>query len=238
MSYKIMTYLIVFSVLLLSNCLNAEIAGEVDFRIGELLKRNTELVEWTGLDEGDPVSIGDTLKTGAESRCEIVLEDGSSIRLSEKTIYVIDEYSIATGSVIFKANLIAGEVWTNVFKDDKTSRDFKVKTPIAVAAVIGTIFKSAFSGKESAYTVMEGKVKVDLVQEKKKELKLGSYKGGSLEPTYTSGPEEISGPREVLLEEWVQIVKGEIITVKSNGKYQKSKIDVEVLAKSWEDFKK
>lgn len=217
--------------------LKADAIGEIEFRLGELSVKNQNIKEWKNLDEGDPVSVGDTLKTGIESRCEIILNDGSSIRLSEKTEYVVSEYSICDNQVIFSANLLIGEAWNNVYREDKTARDFKVKTPIAVAAVIGTIYKSEYDGKESKFSVLKGKVKVDLNKQKKKELNIQAKSSYSA-PKASLGPKQIAAPFEVSLKDWMQIVKGETLAVRQDGRYAKSKFNVEQVQKSWDEFKK
>ena len=232
----ILVFLVVFGAIW-SSFLQAEAIGEIEFRLGELSVRNQNIKVWQDIDEGDPVSVGDTLKTGIESRCEIILNDGSSIRLSEKTEYVISEYSICDNKVTFSANLLIGEAWNNVYRDDKTARDFKVKTPIAVAAVIGTIYKSEYNGKESSFSVLRGKVKVDLNKQKKQELNIQAKSGYSA-PKASSGPKQISGPFEVSLKDWVKIVKGETLTVRQDGRYAKYKFKIEQLQKRWDDFKK
>ena len=215
--------------------LNADFIGEVDFKMGELKVKNVKLKNWKELEEEDPVSVGDTLRTGKESKCEIVLNDGSIIRLNENTIYSIDAMKNEKSKVIFKGMLIKGQVWTNVDKKDKRERDFEVKTPVAVAAVIGTNYRLNYDGSMTEIAVMEGKVKADLVDEKKKELKIGKKKK-SFGPKEVNAPKEIPGPFEVTLEEWIMIVKGDVIQIDKMGKYNRFRMKVEKLEDEWKQF--
>jgi len=210
--------------------------GEIDFRLGELRVKN--VVKNTDLDEEDKVYEKDTLVTGSESRCEIKLADGSIIRLNEKTEYIIDKFDQSGEDVAFNGYLVSGESWTNVNKTDSKKKDFQVRSPIAVAAVIGTNYKMTADGKLTAISVMDGQVNVDLEKQKKAELKIVPKKeSGSLAPKQSMAPKQIHGPYEVTLSEWISIVKGEMISIRSDGKYSKTKTDVNVLMNEWDAFR-
>jgi len=212
-------------------------AGEIDFRLGTISSKDRSKL--ISLDEEDKVFEKDTLLTGKESRCEIKLTDGSIVRLSENTKYIIDKYEFSGDKVNFQGYLVSGESWTNVNKADSKKKDFKVRSPIAVAAVLGTAYKMTADGKLTEISVMEGQVEVDLEEEKKAELKIEPKKSsGSLAPKQTTGPKEIPGPYEVTLSEWISIVKGEMISIRSDGKYNKTKTDVNILINEWEGFNK
>jgi hypothetical protein len=211
--------------------------GEIDFRLGELKVKNR--VKVSDLDEEDKVFEKDTLITGTESRCEIKLADGSLIRLNEKTNYIIDKFDQTGEKVEFSGFLVSGESWTNVNRDDLKKKDYHVKSPIAVAAVIGTVYKMNADGSLTEITVMDGKVDVDLEKQKKAELKIEPKKEdtGSLAPRQSMAPKQIPGPYEVTLSEWISIVKGEKISIRNDGKYNKTKTDVNVLMQEWDSFK-
>lgn len=211
--------------------------GEIDFRLGELKVRNQG--KSGDLDEEDKVFEKDTLITGSESRCEIKLSDGSLIRLNEKTRYIIDEYEQTAGNITFSGYLVSGESWTNVNKTDSEKKNFNVRSPIAVAAVIGTAYKMNADGSITEISVLDGQVNVDLEKEKKSELKIEprTQKTGSLAPKQSMAPKQIPGPYEVTLSEWISIVKGEKISIRNDGKYNKTKTDVNVLIQEWDAFK-
>ncbi|MDY0017740.1 MAG: FecR family protein [Candidatus Delongbacteria bacterium] len=211
--------------------------GEIDFRLGELKVRNK--AKSGDIDEEDKVFEKDTLITGVESRCEIKLTDGSLIRLNEKTKYIIDKYEETGGNIAFSGYLVSGESWTNVNKTGSEKKDFQVRSPIAVAAVIGTAYKMNADGSLTEISVLDGQVNVDLEKEKKAELKIEPKKEetGSLAPRQSLAPKQIPGPYEVTLSEWISVVKGEMISIRSDGKYNKTKTDVNVLNQEWEAFK-
>lgn len=211
--------------------------GEIDFRLGELRVRNQ--VKSGDLDEEDKVFEKDTLITGSESRCEIKLSDGSLVRLNEKTKYVIDKFEQTEGNTVFNGFLVSGESWTNVNKTGSEKKDFNVRSPIAVAAVIGTAYKMNADGSLTEISVLDGQVNVDLEKQKKSELKIvpEAEKSGSLAPRQSMAPKQIPGPYEVTLSEWISIVKGEKISIRNDGKYNKTKTDVNVLIQEWDAFK-
>ncbi len=215
---------------------NKKEVGEIDFRLGSVNSKNS--AKMIPLDEEDKIFEKDTLQTGKESRCEIKLIDGSILRLSENTRYIIDQFEQSGEKVSFQGYLVSGESWTNVNKLDSKKKDFKVRSPIAVAAVIGTAYKMTSDGKLTEISVLDGQVEVDLEKEKKAELKIEPKKdSGSIAPKQSSGPKQIPGPFEVTLSEWISIVKGEKISIRSDGKYNKSKTDVNVLNQDWDAFK-
>jgi hypothetical protein len=215
---------------------NKKEVGEIDFRLGSINSKNR--TKMTPLDEEDKVFEKDTLQTGKESRCEIKLMDGSILRLSENTKYIIDQFEQSGEKVSFQGYLVSGESWTNVNKLDSKKKDFKVKSPIAVAAVIGTSYKMTSDGKITEISVLDGQVEVDLEKEKKAELKIEPKKdSGSMAPKQSSGPKQIPGPYEVTLSEWISIVKGEKISIRNDGKYNKTKTDVNTLIQDWDSFK-
>ena len=211
--------------------------GEVDFRLGELSVKHHGAKANEDCDEEDKIFELDTLTTGEESKCEIILNDGSTIRISEKSKYVFESYSDKP-NIAFVGNLIKGETWTNVNRADKNSRDFKVKSPIAVAAVIGTSYRMTSDGEMTNIAVKDGKVNVDLQQDIKTKYNIKPpKKSNSMAPKEVGGPKEIPGPYEVTLAEWISVVKGEVISVRYDGKYNKFKTDIKKLEQEWEAFK-
>jgi hypothetical protein len=212
--------------------------GSLEFRIGDIQVKNNGAKKWLEIDEGDKITVGDTLKTGKESKCEIKFNDGSLYRFGQNVLAVCSAYEAKKGSVSCKVSLLKGQLWSNVNKKDGKKKDFQVKSPVAVAAVIGTVFKFGFDGNLTEVSVLDGQVNVDLDKEVKEELNISEPDKKSATPNESTGPKEIPGPYEVTLSQWISIVKGEVISVRKDGKYSKSKKSVEDLQADWESFKK
>ncbi|HYZ89235.1 MAG TPA: FecR domain-containing protein, partial [Myxococcales bacterium] len=99
---------------------------------------------------------GDVLQTGADSRVEMALSDGSTLRLGENAKFEV-RVSPPSGKV-FSARLWLGAVWAQVHKllQDEA---FQVETENAVAGVRGTEFTvESRSGGEDAVRVYSGTV--------------------------------------------------------------------------------
>jgi len=212
--------------------------GTLEFRLGDIQVKSALAKKWQDIDEGDKIFSGDTLKTGKDSKCEAKLLDGSVIRYGQNALYVFGRYDDKKGTVKYDGKQLKGQSWTNVNKKDGKKKDYKVKSPVAVAAVIGTVFKFGYDGSLTEVAVLDGQVNVDLDKEKKEELNLPppEKETNVKEPGQSMAPKEIPGPYEVTLNQWISIVKGEIINIRSDGKYSKTKSTVEELEADWESF--
>ncbi|MFP4681120.1 MAG: FecR domain-containing protein [Chitinispirillaceae bacterium] len=159
-----------------------------------------------------PVAVGDKISSGKESMVEITFKKGEVVRMDENSILKVeksDDKTVRTSSQI-------GNLWVNMKKLSKR-RDFELSSPTAVAAIRGTIFHMG-TDKDSttAVSVFDGKVAVGLNKEVKKKIEKQKSCG---EPVEVPGPEEVPGPYEVSLDQWMDIVAGQKISVRKDGKY-------------------
>ncbi|MBI3038178.1 FecR domain-containing protein, partial [bacterium] len=85
--------------------------------------------EWESIgNQKVPISIGDKIKSGPETRGELSFPDGSIFRLKSDTILVLHNEGV---------QLQVGETWFNL---QKQGRNFQVVTPSSVCGVMGTTF--------------------------------------------------------------------------------------------------
>jgi len=98
---------------------------------------------------GDPVSLGDAIRTKRNGRAEIQFRDDTLIQLAPETRITIDEYSYRGGDTREKGliGLLRGKMRAIVAKlkaavvpVSRTDASFNVKTPTAIAGVKGTDF--------------------------------------------------------------------------------------------------
>ncbi len=192
----------------------------VSYLLGEahLQKQN----QWEKISLNTKILSGDKVRTSESSAIEIkYLNSPLVVRLGEKSEAVISPLQ----GQDTKNQLLAGKIWVNLKKIGQSPDQFSVASPLAVAAIRGTIFRMNFdSSQTTAVLCYDGKVDVgpeqrlkDKIEQNKKPSAWGFNTEG--------GPGEVSGPREVSLEEWVQIVKGMQINVKSNGEFQTFQFD-------------
>jgi len=198
--------------------------GKVTFLIGtagDVQIQHKESDTWQNAKLFCSVFNADKIKTASESRCEVTLEDKSVIRIGENTLFSFIETSIDRYKKNVKSELKKGKIWLNINNLPNNDEDFRIKTPTAVCAVRGTIYRID-SDSSTKCLVYDGKVEVGPVQNWDQTLQ---QQPKSLKPVEIPGPYQVPPPFEVSLEDWVEIVKGFQIIVRPDGKYAKSKFD-------------
>ena len=92
---------------------------------------------------------GDLLETLIDSKATLTYEDGTNMRIKERTLVEVQPMSIR----VFK-----GKTW---YKFTKRGTEFRIETPSLVAGIRGTEFEVAVtSRKKSSVSVVEGAVAV------------------------------------------------------------------------------
>jgi len=149
--------------------------------------------------------VGDTVTLSKASRAELRYPDNTLLRLEENSKAVLTVMAKGTP----EPTLLGGKAWANVKKIGQGGTGFGVRTPTAVAAVRGTVFRVSDADSSSNVRLYEGKVDV------------GSRKADSL--LRANG--EVSGPQEVSLENWVKLLRGEEVTFRRDGTWSRAKFD-------------
>ncbi|HPG40924.1 MAG TPA: FecR family protein [bacterium] len=203
---------------------NEKRIGKVTFVLGganDVQIQHKNLNVWQSIKLTSSIYREDKIKTAAESRCEVTLDDKSIIRIGENTVFCFVESSIDDYKKSVRSELLQGRVWLNVNKSSKPADEFQIKTPTAVCAVRGTIYRID-SDSSTTCLVYDGKVDVGPLQNWGNQPPVPT---NSLQPVEVPGPFEVPPPYEVSLETWVQIIQGFQIVVRPDGKYAKSKFD-------------
>jgi|GEM_PF-1893873 len=130
----------------------------VEFYIGELHYAFPPDTVFAPASLGQVVEEGVYLRTGEESRAEIRLDDGTLLRMQERTLIQLyapvpdllelsgTTVGLETGALyVIKGRVVAGD-------------EFQVRTPIAVAAIRGTEFLDRLLGDENEVQVLRGEV--------------------------------------------------------------------------------
>ena len=182
-----------------------------------------------------PIHEKDVVKTLAKSRCEISLVGGGKLRIGQNSELEITEANVKPMEKNFGATLKKGDVWVAAKAAFGEKKNVSVRTPTAVAAIRGTKYRAKAGQDERSVLVYEGKVDVNaaknVTEARKDQLKQGFQPGGGA-PKFTLGPvtevkapDQVSGPYEVSLEDWVSLVEGMQINVRKDGKYSMFKFD-------------
>jgi hypothetical protein len=177
--------------------------------------------DWISCRPNMQLAIGDQIYTREESFAEITYTTGVLTRLAEKTKLTI----VSATDKSVKTRSAVGEVWVNMRKLVTSSgKQFELATPTATAAIRGTVFQSSTHTDSSTdVSVFEGKVAVGPGDALKKPE--GAKQPSSGAAVEVPGPEEVPGPYEVSLEEWKNIVAGQRISVRRDGKFAQEKFD-------------
>ncbi len=196
---------------------DAKPAGSVTFMVGDVTIMGADN-QWHPVQIGTPIFQGVSMRTGADSSCEITLTDSSIIRMDQNTEQLIE---VADFLGERKVSLFsrAGRLWLNARKIIGKNDNFSVRSDKAVCAVRGTVFRVDTVEDQTQIAVYQGKVATWNAMPSP-QIKLGP-------------PHPVEGPKPVSMERWVQIVAElQQITVDRQGQYKRADLD---LAKEEED---
>lgn len=197
--------------------------GKINFLLGKPDDVNIlhcQETKWSNAKLFSQVFNGDQIKTKAESRCEIKLNDQSLIRIGEKTAFTLNKDNL---NEKFNSEIKKGRLWANIRKLNK-KRKFQLRTPTAVCSIRGTIYR-VDADSSTKILVYEGAVDVGPLSATGTDSTAPREKKMYQPPHEVPGPTQVPGPFEVTLDQWVQIVAGYQIEVRADGKYHKSKIN-------------
>lgn len=112
---------------------------------------------------GDPVSVGDIVRTKTKSSAEITFADSSVVRLARNSRLKINEYMVGEQETHGILKLFRGKAQSIVSKAAgffgfKKKNKFEMHTPTAVCGVRGTNFFTWYSQGTSGVAVKEGTV--------------------------------------------------------------------------------
>ena len=155
--------------------------------------------KWEKVRRGDSILKDDRIRTGRNSRAELVFKNKVYLRASANSEINVRSLFGDTKDQDLDVNLIRGTLWTSALRKLKKKSRLKIRTPVAVMGVKGTQFNTVFQPvtEQLEVIVVEGRVEV---------LPPPQMVG----PGKIQGPKEILGPREITREEWmVQVSSGE-----------------------------
>ncbi len=175
------------------------------------------------------VFAGDKIETKKESRCEITLKNGDILRIDENSIFTLENFEIGENSVKGESFLGIGKLWANIKKIFSDDDYFKVKSPSAVIAVRGTIYRiNANQDTTTEVRVYDGEVSVSPPEQGGTGAPQQKPQPKLQKPQQVAPPQEMPGPSQVSVEAWLAIVKAQQqIVVKPDGSYQQSQFDAE-----------
>lgn len=193
--------------------------GEISFLIGDkgdVTVKHKNRQHWHEARLYSEIWQEDQLQTQTESRCEVKLSDGSTIRIGEDSSFQFDEERTAESSW-FHSVLKWGKVWVDIGRNLLPSERFEIQAPSAVCAVRGTIY-AVEADSTTRISVFKGAVDVGPRQAATTKPYPQSR---SMKPREVPGPTQVAGPFEVSLDQWIRIVAGFQIEIRPDLKYHK-----------------
>ena len=210
--------------------------GKITLPLGIVEVQSKGGNDWTRAKVRQPVFAGDKVRTKPKARAEITLNGGGKLRIGENSELELTSASVSPMAKDFNANLNQGSVWVAAKAAFGEKKNVSVRTPTAVAAIRGTKYRAKAGSNESEVLVYEGKVDINTPENLSKLRKenLQKQQQGSGAPKFSLGPvqtiqapTQIAGPYEVSLEEWITLVEGMQINLRSDGKYSMFEFDKE-----------
>ena len=164
--------------------------------------------KWEKVRRGDSIFKDDSIRTGRNSRVELVFKNKIYLRASANSEINVRSLFGDIKEQDLDVNLIRGTLWTSILRKLKKKSRVKIRTPVAVMGVKGTQFNTVFKpfNEQLEVIVVEGRVEV---------LPPSQMEG----PGKIQGPKEILGPREITREECMaQVSSGEKLILSRNDK--------------------
>jgi len=163
-----------------------ELVGSFTIIKGDVSVLRSEGENWENAEIDMPVFPGDKIKTEERSEAELILDDGSMLRLEQKTQIeivsaTVEERNGEEGKKNFSVKLGLGKLLSNFKKLMNNQSHYNVITSTAVAGVKGTEFSVECAEDKTEVVVFEGEVNVinpegasvDLAQEQQTTVEKG-----------------------------------------------------------------
>ncbi|TFH00741.1 MAG: hypothetical protein E4H13_06695 [Calditrichales bacterium] len=202
------------------------VIGKVTFPLGNVLVLSQGETRFRTVSFNMPLKSGDKIETKKQSRCEITYDDGSVVRIDEQSIYTVEKATITNEKKEVESKLSIGKIWANLKKIIRGNDSWKLKSPAAVVAVRGTIYRMN-AGADSSTQVLVYQGQVDVAPAAGSG---GTQQGMGLapgQPQQIQAPTQVAGPRQVSMTEWFEIVKAQQqIVVRPDGTYAKSEFNM------------
>ncbi len=200
--------------------------GKISFPLGNVLVLSKGETRFRKATFNMPVKNEDKVETKKQSRCEITFNDGSIVRIDERSIYTIEKATITDDKKEVESSLSIGKLWANLKKLIRGKDSWKLKSPAAVVAVRGTVYRMNAGADSSTHVlVYDGQVDVRPATFGAGQSGLGAHPGP---PRQIQAPTQVAGPTQVSMRQWFEIIKAQQqIVVRPDGSYAKSDFNLQ-----------
>lgn len=129
--------------------------GKVTLPLGKVFVQKSVQMDWQKAFVNHKVFTKEKVKTLKKSRCEIKIGNQQILRIGEQTIITLVNEAEGENSILIQSGL----AWLNATPGK--GKKVRVRTPTAVAAIRGTIYRLNCTDNHSTYNVYEGSVNVN-----------------------------------------------------------------------------
>ena len=129
--------------------------GKVTFPIGKTYIQSKGSVKWNKVRYYMPVYERDKIKTGKNARCEVTLQTKKVMRIGENSV---SEVTMGKDGA-HEVKISRGLAWLSIFLP-KGKTKLRVRTPSAVCAIRGTVYRLQADSAQTTYRCYKGTIKV------------------------------------------------------------------------------
>lgn len=166
--YSLLAVLLVFCVTPASFAAVDEFQATLTDFEGEVLFQKSGDKTWFPVEAGMPLESGDKIKTGADGSAEILIDDGSILKLEDKAEIELTAMRADSATKKMKTRLYlgVGRLFSNIAKLMNRESRFDVQTPTAIVGIRGTEFVVELAdSEETDVGVFAGSVYVNAVDD-------------------------------------------------------------------------
>ncbi len=147
-------HFLIVSLLFFSSVYSQTMAGRISYLEGSVEIQRTGTTDWLPAKLKLPINGNDAIRTGKESRCEIMLNENRVVRFAENANATV----LMPDDKITQLKTTKGSVWVNVKKLANRESSFEVTTTVATAAIRGTVFGVDCDTNKASVMVIKGSV--------------------------------------------------------------------------------
>jgi hypothetical protein len=136
-------------------------SAKINYMKGQVEVQKAQGITWARASVKMKLGSGDKISTEDGSEAEIVLEDGSVLKMKDKSLLLIqrmEKQKKPSVSVVNSFKVRTGKVLGCVRKMSSLDSKFLVETPTAVAGIRGTVFAIYVEGDSTELDVLKGEV--------------------------------------------------------------------------------
>ena len=144
----------------LNNIIKSEekLFGRINLPLGKVMVLSENNSQWKKARFNQEVFNTEKIKTLNKSRCEIKIDAKQILRIGENAIIQLEDPLSGANGILVES----GQAWLNARPGGKK---IKVRTPTAVAAIRGTIYRLNCTDNHSTFNVYDGSVEVTPLKE-------------------------------------------------------------------------